>query len=1111
MRDPASRFSNPCGQILGAVRFLRSLGLVLTILVSIRGIEPVFAQENRTENASRKALDFFESRVRPILVERCQRCHGSERVRAGLRLDHRDAILRGGDSGPAVVPGDLNESVLIEAIRYDGFVQMPPDGKLPSDQIADLERWVLDGAAWPESVSSEELVENTGGTVDEFDLEGRAKRLWSFQPLAEEPTPDLPSDDWSSTFVDAWVLTRLREEGLEPAVEADRATLLRRLSFDLIGLPPEPEEVAGFLNDERPDAVERQIDRFLASPRYGERWARHWLDLVRYAETSGHEFDYDIPQAFRYRDYVIQAWNADLPYDRLIREHLAGDLLADPRFDPVEGIDQSAIATGFYYLSQGTHSPVDVAEEEVHRIENQIDVVSKTFLGLTVACARCHDHKFDPITTRDYYALSGQFKSGRPTLRIIDNPSSRREALTAIALRRDAYRIALAETLMREPIAERFLDAYRSAGTAIAAETGCRNDLLTADLDADHVIRGRWIEAVEGASEDVEDPLYPFVNGRRLVDGAAPERTGDLVLATFDEGNWEGWFVHGEAFGDRPTLGGEIWIASDSNAILAAGLAHSGLLGSDLRGVVRSPSFVIDRDYLHLRMAGSGGHLQLVVDGFEKIRAPIYGGLTHRIDHGEELRWIRLDVKAWRGHRAYLEVSDGASMDFTSVRTQIMDGSGYVVLDRVVSSDHPEPPRSPRQRVIGSANTSSPKSLDVRAIKLQQVVRKAANRLKADEPLNDRVVRLLDHLVSKGLVASNRSLLDAKADYLRSVQDLSEPRIALTIAEANPWNDRVHIRGRHQTLGAPVPRRFLEAFEPESDDGSHAGLDRLRLADRIADPTQPLTSRVLVNRLWHHLFGRGLVATPDDFGNMGRPPTHPELLDALARHFIDNGWSIKRVQRVLTRSQTYRMASAIADVRAESIDPDNRLRHRQTIRRLEAEAIRDAILSVSGRLENKMYGPSVPVHLTSHMQGRGRPSRSGPLDGAGRRSLYLEVRRNFLNPLFLAFDFPTPATTQGRRTVSNVPAQALSLLNDTFVLEQSALWARRLVLEVPRIDERIERLYREGLGRAPTDRERQRIRAFLESVEADDAQAKVRGWSDLSHILINTKEFLYIR
>ncbi len=373
-------------------------------------------------------VEFFEKKVRPLLAARCHQCHGQAKQKGNLRLDSRAAVLKGGDTAPAVVPGKPDESLLVDAIRYGETYQMPPKSQLPADEIATLVEWVRRGAPWGHQAAA---AGESARPAAAFDLQARAGH-WSFQPLAAAEPPVPAQGDWAATPIDDFILSGLEAARLAPAAPADKLALLRRVTYDVTGLPPTRAEIEAFAADESPIAYERVVDRLLASPRYGERWARHWLDLVRYAETYGHEFDFDIPNAYCYRDYVIRAFNADVPYDQFVVEHLAGDLLDEPRRNPSEGFNESIIATGFFFLGEAKHSPVDVRQDEADRIDNQIDVLAKTFLALTVSCARCHDHKFDAISTKDYYALAGYLQSSRYQQAFIDSDEATAPLVTEL-------------------------------------------------------------------------------------------------------------------------------------------------------------------------------------------------------------------------------------------------------------------------------------------------------------------------------------------------------------------------------------------------------------------------------------------------------------------------------------------------------------------------------------------------------------------------------------------------------------------------------------------------------------------------------------------------------
>jgi hypothetical protein len=1021
-------------------RYLGPL-LVLVILVVLGradGGEPAPAGNEAEAKAKVDAasVEFFEKSVRPILATRCQSCHGPNKQKGGLRLDARAAILAGGTTGPAVVPGNPKESLLVDAINYGETYQMPPKSKLPAAEIATLTDWVQKGAPWgvetPARPSNPRAAKEAGKSdqVSRQIFQERAK-YWSFQPI-RRVTPSTGSTErpvWARNPIDRFILAALEQRGLTPAPEAEKRTLIRRLSFDLTGLPPSPVEVEAFLRDSSPGAYESLVERLLASPQYGERWARHWLDLVRFAETAGHEFDYDIPNAFRYRDYVIRALNADLPYNQFVIEQIAGDLLDAPRRHPAEGFKESILGTGFYFLGEGTHSPVDVREDEMRRIDNQIDVISKTFLGLTVACARCHDHKFDPITNKDYYALAGFLHSSRYQQAPIDSPAQIAAGVTRLRSAKETIVTALrdAKASLPEPIRSR-ADETIAAGKA---------------------------------------PISPATS--------RSERK-DLVFEDFHRDSYDGWSVTGDAFGERPSVAGDLRLVLDGRSprlvTVPAGLAHSGLDSDRLVGVIRSRTFTIEHRFIHTLVAGQGGKINVLVDGFEKIRDPIYGGLTITVNHGDQPRWLTQDVGMWLGHTAYLEIADGAVADFSRATTQIVDGHGYIAVVEIRMSNGPAPTMSPP----GSGG-----EIDLGAV--------VGTLRSARSPLADR--------------------LTAALEAARTVEaSLADPALALCIADGTGVNERIHIRGSHKNLGEVVPRRFLEVLGgiDSSTSTSVDGSGRLELAQRMVDPSaNPLLPRVLVNRIWKHLFGEGIVKSTDDFGAMGQKPSHPELLDWLAAEFIARGWSIKQMQRLMVTSSTYRMTSVQSQV-AERFDPPNTYLHRMNVRRLEAEAIRDTLLSVSGRLEPTLYGASVPVYLSRFMEGRGRPGRSGPLDGDGRRSIYLNVRRNFLHPMFLAFDAPVPFSTMGRRNVSNVPAQALTLMNDPMVAGQARLWAERVLAGAGRSARaRLDALYMSAFSRPPTEPEALASLAFL-----DGQDQSVLAWADLCHVLINMKEFIFV-
>ncbi|HEV8291509.1 MAG TPA: DUF1549 domain-containing protein, partial [Tepidisphaeraceae bacterium] len=621
---------------------MRRFLLILSTLLLLQSV--AFAEP------SPDGTEFFEKKIRPLLVENCYKCHSaaSEKLKGGFRLDSKELALKGGESGRlAIVPADPEKSLLIEAVGYNNTdLQMPPKKKLAQQQIDDLTAWIKMGAPWP----ADKPVEAIKKPV--FNLKERAKH-WAFQPLLNTAPPRVKSAAWCRSPIDHFVLAKLEQASLSPAPPADKRTLIRRATFDLIGLPPTPQEIDAFLADDSPDAFAKVVDRLLASPHYGERWGRHWLDLVRYAESCGHEFDFEMPLAYQYRDYIIRAFNLDLPYDQLIREQIAGDLLANPRRHPEKGFNESIIGTGFLYLGEAVHSPVDIREDEGSRIDNQVDVLAKTFQGLTVSCARCHDHKFDAISTKDYYALVGFMQSTRYQEAFIDPPERIGKYvgdLTALRAKAD-------------PLTAGAIDPLR--------------DLNEERLNA----LAKKLSAKE--KQDFTHPLYPWVvlgtlknpeafsracqellsKMKQAIQAESQHIAESIVFERFNKPNFDGWFVTGDAFGSGPAPAGTVLYSSDAShpikSILTAQAATTSHISPRLQGALRSRTFTISRDKICYRVRGTGATINLIIDGFQRIRDPIYGGLTFKAKF-DRFDWHVQDVAQWKGHKAYIEVLDNS-------------------------------------------------------------------------------------------------------------------------------------------------------------------------------------------------------------------------------------------------------------------------------------------------------------------------------------------------------------------------------------------------------------------------------------------------------------------
>jgi hypothetical protein len=980
-------------------------------------------------------IEFFESRIRPLLADRCYGCHshGAKKLKASLHLDSREGALKGGESGPALVPGSPEKSRLIESVTYKNVdLQMPPKDKLGDQQIADLTAWVKMGAPWG---TTKAATAAATGPIEEFNLARRKAAHWAWQPVRPQTPPAVRDATWAEDPIDRFVLAKLEQSNLKPSGPADKRTLVRRAYFAVTGLPPTPEQVEAFLADSSPDAFTTVVDQLLASPAFGERWGRHWLDLVRYAETMGHEFDFPIPNAWRYRDYVIRALNKDLPYDRFLTEQIAGDLLTDPRRGP-DGINESALGTGFYFFGEDVQAPVDVRQHQADVFDNRIDVLGKSMLGLTIACARCHDHKFDAISAADYYALYGYLKATRYTQAAVNDRDIAAKAAELGRLKRS----------IRQAVAR----------AALA-------NLPPGPLPV-----------------DVPTPV--------------PDRPGDLDLAP------DTWIAEGAAF--ARVAAGDFMVGDERQPIRGfptSAKFHSGLVSNRLEGALRSPTMTLGKRYLHVRAAGADARLNVVVDNFNVIRDPIYGGLKRALKAGKTA-WLSVDLQMWQGRQAYVELIDTSVADPGGPAAAI---NGWASIERAILSDGATPPPSP-------VASTQPVAAD--ASYIRATLNPWSDGSLSAAPDAPARVAVLTRLMTDR-PASTDEIAALIREYRRVESTLTAPVYAPAASDGPADDEHLFIRGSPKNLGPKVPRRFLEALTPmggspsvpgTQNPGPGTSANRLDLAKRIADPANPLTPRVMVNRVWHHLFGRGLVASVDNFGALGDAPSHPELLDHLADRFVREGWSIKRLIRAILLTRTWQQSSR-GDAAVDAADPDNKLLHRQNVRRLEAETIRDLLLAISGRLDPTMYGPGVPVHLTEFMEGRGRPGSSGPLDGAGRRSIYLEVRRNFLPPMLLTFDTPTPFNTMGRRSVSNVPAQALILMNDPFVQQQAALWAKSAVGRDDSDRARLTRMYLQAFSRPPTDDEAQILLPFVAQ-----RGPRERLWTDLAHALINTKELIFL-
>ena len=1057
-------------------------------------------------------LEHFERYIRPLLAEKCYACHSSDTMAMGeLRLDSKEALLQGGSRGPAITPGDPASSLLVKAISYASIdLKMPPTGKLSADEVASLEAWIRMGAPDPRSAESPEVQQ------EGIDLaEGR--QFWSFRPVAQPTLPEVRNLSWVRTDTDRFVLARLETEGLDAPSVADRRTLLRRVTFDLIGLPPTPAEIEAYLSDTDPNAYKRVVDRLLDSPHYGERWGRHWLDLVRWAETNGHEFDNNKLDAWRFRDYVIESFNSDLPYNLFLQEQIAGDLLP-PRLSADGTHYVNPVASGMYWLWEVLNSPTDSVKARADQIDNQIDVLTKATQGLTVACARCHDHKFDPIPTADYYSLFGILSSTHMSETCIDSPTRVTEIRSAnrqIGEINEQISALLVDSRHRatDGLAERLVAASKAQGSEDL--DGLTSELAYAITEPAHPLYpfAKIAQAQAGESGSEFGQVLSGMRREMAEWAAKADRShphwserGDEIFEDFEDGFGK-WTEDGAGFGDGPVrmgppsqrLGGHLGQAVASSA----GSGAAALVGS-----LTTEKFRMPAKYVHVRLAGP------LYDRRLKENAPVRFTVIadeHKSGHAMpdgsgRLGWHTIAMTKERGRICSIEIVD-------------RDRTGSIAVDQIVFSSVSEPPpiAGPVDiRILDLLADETIQSLPDLAQVYEALARElaAGSRSAVDDAL---LAGILGHTGVEEAAdlldeAELRRYSELESRRERLDQALPDSMFAMSSQDWQPADSAIHIRGNHKNLGEIAPRQFLQAIAGSEQAPFRNGSGRLELAQWIASEKNPLTARVMANRVWHHHFGRGIVASPDNFGRMGEQPTHPALLDFLARKFMDSGWSVKDLHREIVLSSTYRASSAASE-RARTSDPSNRLLSHFPVRRLEAEAIRDSLLAVSGTLDQSVGGPGVPPHISEYQDGRGKPE-SGPLDGLGRRSIYLQVRRNFLPPLFLAFDYPLPISTEGRRGVSAVASQALLMLNNDFVNGQAQLWAERTLQANDSTDERITDMYLRAYGRPPVESELSEIEGFL------DSQARLRNssgvddptiWADLAHAVLNTAEFLFVR
>lgn len=923
-----------------------------------------------------KEFDFFEKKIRPIFIRNCYECHSEEskKLKGSLLLDRRDGWMKGGDSGPVIFPGDPNNSILIKAIRYESSdLQMPPDRKLSKEEIADIEQWVTNGANDPREEKIG-IVKKSRPFLTKGLVEGR--KYWAFKVLKDHPLPGVGLKKWPVDPIDYFILEKLESQKLKPAVKADPNTLLRRIYFDLTGLPPSPDQINAFVLNRSPDAYSKLVDNLLGSKRFGERWGRHWLDVARYADTTGGGRNKPFPNASRYRDYVINSFNKDKPFDRFIIEQIAGDLIPS---DSDSEYNENLTGTGF--LALGPHN-YELQDKELLRMEvvdEQLSAVGRAFMGITMGCARCHDHPFDPIPTKDYYSMAGIFRSTNSL--VPGNVASfhERELRDQFNLQRKEHSKIMAsfEKKLKEA-----LSVLKSLGGEKVNSTRSQRSLDPLSLngividDSEAKLSGKWISSTH---------INGFVGKRYLHD------------ENKDKGN--------------------------KSITFSANIPHDGEYEVQVSYTCgpnrskRTPVTVMHAD----------GEQKIHID---QSKAPKILGIF------ESVGKFQFDKK--------------------------------------------------KREVVQITTEGTTKVVIADAIRLVPVGKESIANLSQSNPddsENKKRVKIQIKDAEKQVAELKKSIEEHKKRAPPEVQKV------MSILEQKEVGDcHIHLRGGIRNLGPIVPRGFLVVATPQSMSPypqiPKSSSGRLELALWLSSPQNPLTARVFVNRVWHHLFGRGIVATPDNFGEMGNRPTHPELLDYLAQYFIAKKWSTKALIRKIVLSSAYKMSSSTSKYILNE-DPENQLFSRQNRRRLEAEAIRDSMLLASGQISYK----DSKVNLN--------------------RSLFKKIDRNKVPEIFDIFDYPNPGLVSGNRNTSTVPTQALYMMNNDFVINHAELTAKN-ILSLKNLDDRekIKLAFLICLGREPHEGERKFVHRYLN--QGITEKISLKAMEGLVHSLFACLDFRYL-
>ena len=931
--------------------------LAMLAVVAALSLQPLAAQ------VKPEPTEFFEKKIRPVLVKNCHSCHNANLKTAGLDLTTDAGFFAEGENGSIIDRENPESSRLLQVIGYEERVKMPPTGKLKDEELADLTTWIKIGAPWPGA----EHLEMTRKEEVSRAFTAEEKNFWAFQPIRDPRPPKIKKKKWIRSPIDRFILAKLEARSLKPAPRADKTALLRRATFDLTGLPPTEKEIADFLADKSPDAFQTVVERLLASPRYGERWGRHWLDVARYADSSGNDEDHRYPHSWRYRDYVIEALNQDLPYDQFVQEQIAGDLLPADKVGEVNR--KGIIATGFLALGQKAVAQQDKKKMLYDIYDEQLDVTSKAFMSLTITCSRCHDHKFDPILTQDYYSLIGIFAS---TKNFADPHSHVSKFYFPPLVPTEEY------------------NRYK-----------------------DH--REKIFKKAEEIDAIVEKQIDAY-------DQAHLPRLADYMLT-------------------------------------ARKVYHDGVPPGEAADENGLQEEVLKRWVAYLRPhAPARPHLEKWHQASAEELAPTAQAYQKQF-HERAKKWKK-ELANWR----------------KGVRERLRDRPSM------------PPPKKPE---------FTPEQ----------------DPFFHDVYLNRGPLTLSENEPEQVFSQASRLRLAKLREEFKHLEATSppEPEQACGVAEGEVVRQKVFIRGDYNNLGKDAAKRFPLILAGFDQQPITQGSGRLELARWLTQPDHPLTARVMVNRIWHWHFGEGLVRTPNNFGKMGKRPTHPDLLDYLARRFIANGWSLKSMHRLIMLSNTYRMSSH-SSREQEQFDPENKLFSRFPARRLDVEEIRDGLLAMDGSLDLTMGGTLAEFNTYTDSENSNDRLSMDP-EKSNRRMVYLQLRRANLPPLLNMFDFGDATASLGKRPHTNVAPQALFMMNSRFVADRAQNLARALLSKEKLSDAgRLGKAYLRILNRGPKPEEIESGLSYIENFQKEypDSIHILDGWQSFCRILMASNEFMYL-